>query len=64
MTLQSEKGLPGPFVTTKQAPNEAPTGGAKFTLTIALGVPAKHGLYTAIIAGASVAVFGGCKVPR
>jgi len=31
---------------------------------IAVGVPPQHGLYTAIIAGASVAVFSGGKVPR
>ncbi len=30
-------------------------------LAIAVGAPPQHGLYTAIIAGASVALFGGCK---
>jgi SulP family sulfate permease len=30
-------------------------------LAIAVGVPPQHGLYTAIVAGAVVAVFGGCK---
>src|SRR6476646_3740805 len=30
-------------------------------LAIAVGVPPQHGLYTAIIAGALVAVLGGCK---
>ena len=30
-------------------------------LAIAVGVPPQHGLYTAIIAGAIVAVLGGCK---
>src|SRR5215468_829116 len=30
-------------------------------LAIAVGVPPQHGLYTAIVAGALVAVLGGCK---
>ena len=30
-------------------------------LAIAVGVPPQHGLYTAIVAGAVVAVLGGCK---
>ena len=30
-------------------------------LAIAVGVPPQHGLYTAIVAGAIVAVLGGCK---
>src|SRR5689334_18354474 len=30
-------------------------------LAIAVGVPPQHGLYTAIFAGASVALLGGCK---
>ena len=30
-------------------------------LAIAVGAPPQHGLYTAIVAGASVALFGGCK---
>src|SRR4051794_16551723 len=30
-------------------------------LAIAVGVPPQHGLYTAIIAGALIAVLGGCK---
>jgi SulP family sulfate permease len=30
-------------------------------LAIAIGAPPQHGLYTAIVAGASVALFGGCK---
>src|SRR4051812_47604775 len=30
-------------------------------LAIAVGAPPQHGLYTAIVAGASVALLGGCK---
>ena len=30
-------------------------------LAIAVGVPPQHGLYTAIVAGAVVALLGGCK---
>ncbi len=30
-------------------------------LAIAVGVPPQHGLYTAIVAGVAVALFGGCK---
>src|SRR5205809_1318366 len=30
-------------------------------LAIAVGVPPQHGLYTAIVAGAIVALLGGCK---
>lgn len=30
-------------------------------LSIAIGVPPQHGLYTAMVAGASVALLGGCK---
>ena len=30
-------------------------------LAIAVGVPPQHGLYTAIVAGAAVALLGGCK---
>jgi SulP family sulfate permease len=30
-------------------------------LAIAVGVPPQHGLYTAMVAGAAVALFGGCK---
>src|SRR5438445_11290485 len=30
-------------------------------LAIAVGVPPQHGLYTAIVGGAVVALFGGCK---
>jgi sulfate permease, SulP family len=30
-------------------------------LAIAVGAPPQHGLYTAIVAGAAVALFGGCK---
>ncbi len=30
-------------------------------LAIAIGAPPQHGLYTAMVAGAAVAVFGGCK---
>ncbi len=30
-------------------------------LAIAVGVPPQHGLYTAIVAGASIALLGGCK---
>jgi SulP family sulfate permease len=30
-------------------------------LGIAVGVPPQHGLYTAMVAGAAVALFGGCK---
>ncbi|MBX3191269.1 MAG: STAS domain-containing protein [Labilithrix sp.] len=31
-------------------------------LAIAVGAPPQHGLYTAIVAGASSALFGGCKL--
>src|ERR1044071_2606467 len=31
------------------------------TLAIAVGVAPQHGLYTAIVAGAAVALLGGCK---
>jgi SulP family sulfate permease len=30
-------------------------------LAIAVGAPPQHGLYTALVAGAAVALFGGCK---
>src|SRR5688572_9951760 len=30
-------------------------------LAIAIGAPPRHGLYTAIVAGISVALLGGCK---
>ena len=30
-------------------------------LSIAVGAPPQHGLYTALVAGAAVALFGGCK---